>query len=348
MKHTILLAALLLGICSWSLPQVALADDAPTSKVSKKSTKGKKKSKKSKDKKEEPAAEEEEKAAELSTVAALLEKAEYLTAARPNLKAEYFIILRSASWCGPCNQEMPSIVEHYKTMKRSGKVELILDSQDNNPGAAVGFLNKYGATFPAIAMGKIPALPNAPGPGGIPNAYILTADGQLVTSGHGALIRQWQQHTIKDEPIPEETPEATEDEKDTEPAVHAAIAKTDFLNAKPNKKAKYYIYLHSASWCGPCKAIMPDIVKEYKKMKRAGVEIILMGHDKDEKGVKAYLKSYKAKFPALVDGSPASLAMPGYTPANGIPNATIVDKDGKVITSGHGSIVLEWKDHCKK
>ena len=34
--------------------------------------------------------------------------------------------------------------------------------------------------------------------------------------------------------------------------------------------------------------------------------------------------------------------------AIGIPNATIVDKDGKVITSGHGSIVLEWKDHCKK
>lgn len=345
MRRAIFLATLLLGICCWSTPQLALADDVPTRKVAKKDKKGKKKSKKSKEKQEA----EPEAAEELSTVAALLENAEYITPARPNLKADYYIVLRSASWCGPCNAEMPKIAEQYKLMRRSGRVELILDSKDSTPGDAVGFLNKYGATFPAVAKDKMPALPNAPVSEGIPNAYILTADGELVISGHGAIIQRWRDFTIKDAPIPEEEPAATEEaEEEGEAAVHAAVAKTKFFNAKPSKKADYYIYLHSASWCGPCKAIMPDIVKEYKKMKRAGVELILMGHDKTEKDAKAYLKSYKAKFPGMMDGTPEALAMPGYTPARGVPNATIVDKNGTVITSGHGSIVLEWKEHCKK
>ena len=48
-------------------------------------------------------------------------------------------------------------------------------------------------------------------------------------------------------------------------AVKAAIEDIEFLtDNKPSKKAKYYIYLHSASWCSPCKALMPEIVKEYK------------------------------------------------------------------------------------
>ncbi|MBQ2380887.1 MAG: TlpA family protein disulfide reductase [Akkermansia sp.] len=355
MKRTLLLIAMLLGVCCWSLPQQAMADDTTSGEVSK-TKKKKKKSKKKKDKKakeeaEEAATEAEAEAeAELSVVAKALEGAEYLTNTRPNLKAKFYIFLNSASWCGPCNAEMPEVVKCYEEMKRSGQVELILQSADSNPGDAVGFMNKFGATFPAIPKGKMPQLANIkPGPG-IPWANILDADGNNITSGHGGIIRQWKQHTIKDAPIPDAAPETedTADDSDKTPAVHAAIAKTKFFNAKPSKKADYYIYLHSASWCGPCKALMPEIIKEYKKMKRKGVEIILLGHDKTEDAAKAYLKSYKAKFAGVLDNSPDARSLPGYTPASGIPAATIVDKNGKVITSGHGSIVLEWKDHCKK
>ena len=349
MKRTLLLIAMLLGVCCWTMPQQAMADDTTTGEVTK--TKKKKKSKKKKDKKDKEDAEDAatEEAAELSVVGKALEGAEYLTSTRPNLKAKFYIFLNSASWCGPCNAEMPEVVKCYEEMKRSGQVELILQSADSDAGAAVGFLNKYGATFPGIPKGKMPNLPNLKAGPGIPWANILDADGNNITSGHGGIIRQWKQHTIKDAPIPDAAPEAdnTADDSDKEPAVHAAIAKTKFFNGKPSKKADYYIYLHSASWCGPCKALMPDIIKEYKKMKRKGVEIILLGHDKTEDAAKAYLKGYKAKFAGLLDDSQDARSLPGYTAASGIPAATIVDKNGKVVTSGHGKLVLEWKKHCK-
>ncbi len=130
--------------------------------------------------------------------------------------------------------------------------------------------------------------------------------------------------------------------------VKAAIEDIEFLtDDKPSKKAKYYIYLHSASWCGPCKALMPEIVKEYKKMKKKKVEVILIGHDKTPDAAVAYLEHYEAGFPGVLATSPDAKKLPGITAPNGIPAATIVNEDGKVLYSGHGKGALDWKKICK-
>ena len=55
---------------------------------------------------------------------------------------------------------------------------------------------------------------------------------------------------------------------ETAPAVTAYLNSAAFLTGQPMADAQYYIYIYSASWCGPCKALMPEIVKEYKKMKK--------------------------------------------------------------------------------
>ncbi len=132
-------------------------------------------------------------------------------------------------------------------------------------------------------------------------------------------------------------------EEQVEPkAVHVALENLEPLSGKLNKKADYYIYLQSASWCGPCVALMPDIVKEYKKFKRKGVELILVSADKTEDDAVDYVKKYKAKFPMVMGGSSSQL--PGYAGGGSIPNACIVDADGNLIKKGRGSIILEWKD----
>lgn len=144
--------------------------------------------------------------------------------------------------------------------------------------------------------------------------------------------------------------EDAQDEEDSSDAtsVKAALKNVTFLtDDEPSTKAKYYIYLHSASWCGPCKALMPEIVKEYKKMKKKKVEVILIGHDKTADAAVAYLEHYKAGFPGVLSSAPETRSLPGITSPNGIPAATIVDKNGNVLYNGHGKGALEWKKYCK-
>lgn len=120
------------------------------------------------------------------------------------------------------------------------------------------------------------------------------------------------------------------------------------FKGKINANAKYYAYLSSASWCPPCRAIMPDIVKEYRKMKKAGMEVILVCADRTEKDAKGYVKKYRMKFPYVLASDPEVFKLPGFRRPNGIPNVTIVDANGNVITSGHGALLLQWKDYIRK
>lgn len=358
-KRTLLFAALAAGVLFGGMPQVAFADDAEASatKSVKKSKKGKKSKKKSKKSDGEHLSPE---------LKAALESRDYYNGKTPDLSAEYFMILSSASWCGPCKALMPQLVAAYPTMKKMG-VEVILSCNDRTLDAAKAYADHYNLEFPAMMVTGVNAIPGYVSSRGIPNTCIIDAQGKTVkTAVGGAAVLQWKKDieayeakneaagddaaadAADEEPEDDDAAEEKEKKDDGPGAVVEAMKGVKFINAKPSKKADYYIYLHSASWCGPCKAIMPQIAKEYKKMKRAGVEVILMGHDKDEKGVKDYIKHYKVKMPALVSNAPEALAMPG-NPAQvaGIPHAVVVDKDGNVIRAGHGSLVLEWKEICK-
>ncbi len=127
--------------------------------------------------------------------------------------------------------------------------------------------------------------------------------------------------------------------------VPAALANLEPLSGDFNTKADYYIYLSSASWCGPCVALMPKVAKEYSKLKRKKIELILVCADKTEEDAKNYVKKYKAKFPMVMTSQGGKL--PGFAGGGAIPNATIVDAEGNEIKKGHGSIILEWKDVIK-
>ncbi len=120
------------------------------------------------------------------------------------------------------------------------------------------------------------------------------------------------------------------------------IKKLDYIQTKPNVKADYFILLNTASWCPPCRRAMPGIVEAYKDIKASKkVELIILSADRSEDAAKDYLKGYKAKIPAVM-GTPK---IPGYVPSNGIPNVTIIDKDGKTIVNGGPSLILDWKKH---
>lgn len=145
----------------------------------------------------------------------------------------------------------------------------------------------------------------------------------------------------------EDAAEEKDSASDDSPVLDA-ISKLDRVaGGRVNKDATHFIYLFSASWCGPCKALMPQIVKEYKKMKRADVELILMCADRTEDDAKAYARGYKATFPVFMSSDPKAAELPGFANPQGIPWAIMVDAEGKVIKNSHASFILEWENLVK-
>ena len=177
-------------------PEAAPAHKAGKKKAGKKKGKAEKADKTAKEDKAEKA--EKPGKGDASPMAKALKKVNFVTSKKADPKATHYIYLISASWCGPCNAEMPHVVEQYKEMSKCG-VELILVSADHDKSQAVGFMKKYGANFPGT-MGdterhKLLGWENR---SGIPYAIIVDADGNRLTIGNAAsVISGWRQTTGK-------------------------------------------------------------------------------------------------------------------------------------------------------
>ena len=337
MKVKFLPLILMGGLLTWALPVVhAEADDAtPKVKVNKKAKKGKKNKKKAEKAEEEDSDAEAEATEEEveSVVAAKIKGNTYFTEAKPNLKAKYFIFLESASWCGPCNAEMPEVAKQYEQMKASGKVELILLSADQTEAEAKGFLDKYKATFPGL-MPRGASIPNLPEAKGIPNATIMRADGTVLDSGHGSIIRGWKDKTIGKYAVIGD---------DGEPRVGAAMKDLKFINGKPNRKAEFYIYLYAPAPSQADNDLLTDLASEYRDMKKDKVELIFFSNDKTPTQIIKQLKGCKAKFPAALSSAKGMADLPGLGRMGDKPQAWIVTQSGASIISGEPGIAKDWQ-----
>ena len=125
--------------------------------------------------------------------------------------------------------------------------------------------------------------------------------------------------------------------------VAQALSATQVMNGAVNPQAEYYIYVQSASWCGPCKKEMPELVKIYPQMQAGHVELILVGLDGTRAEAEAYLQSYSAPFPGVHYKDDALQKLPGFELARAVPHATVVHKSGRVVAKGHGSLALKWR-----
>ena len=180
-------------------------------KKSKKSKKGDKKSKKKAGKKSEEQVEEEsdaeaeeKKGPSKPAVVEAMEKFKILNG-KPNLKADYYIYLCSASWCGYCQACMPVAMEQYKKMKASRKVELIIIGGDKTEKEAVDYLKKYKSKnacimFSALQATQFQGLPGVGMPG-FPSISVVDKDGKMIKNVIGAsqvkeVLTNWRELTI--------------------------------------------------------------------------------------------------------------------------------------------------------
>ena len=130
--------------------------------------------------------------------------------------------------------------------------------------------------------------------------------------------------------------------------VGKALEKADYLTKdRPNTKARYYLFLYSASWCGPCRREMPHVVRTYRKIRQSDdVELVLFSSDKTEEAAKAWAKEERMKFPIIKPKK--GNGIPGYAPGGTIPRLGIVDHAGKIVVTGHPAKLFKyWRMYCK-
>jgi peroxiredoxin len=86
-----------------------------------------------------------------------------------------------------------------------------------------------------------------------------------------------------------------------------------------------------ATWCGTCRAEMPEVVKTYEAQKASGLQVVLVNLRESDARVAEYAKDHGATFPMVIDrsGEVARTWRIGG-PNQGVPSTYFIDSNGVV------------------
>jgi thiol-disulfide isomerase/thioredoxin len=108
------------------------------------------------------------------------------------------------------------------------------------------------------------------------------------------------------------------------------------LDGKPlsvaSRKGKVVLLDFWATWCGPCRAELPNVIEVYKKHHEAGFEIIGVSLDSDRDTLNSFLKKQDGMtWPQYFDGQGWTNNLAVKYGVESIPFTVLVGPDGKII-----------------
>jgi len=102
-------------------------------------------------------------------------------------------------------------------------------------------------------------------------------------------------------------------------------------------KGKIVLVDFWASWCGPCRQEMPNLVSAYAKYKTKGFEIVGVSLDQTGNAWKDGIKQLKITWPQMSDLKYWNSEGAKLYAVSSIPHTVLIDKDGTILARGlHG------------
>ncbi|MEI8213124.1 MAG: thioredoxin-like domain-containing protein [Planctomycetota bacterium] len=97
-------------------------------------------------------------------------------------------------------------------------------------------------------------------------------------------------------------------------------------------KGKVVLIDFWATWCGPCRAEIPNLLANYQKYRSAGFEVIAISVDEDLKELASFVKQETPPWVVLADKHPNNKeSMGNKFGISSIPTVILVGPDGKVL-----------------
>lgn len=131
------------------------------------------------------------------------------------------------------------------------------------------------------------------------------------------------------------------DEKAAEAATAVGSKYTDLAMPNPQgktikvsdyvQKNKYTLIDFWASWCGPCRAEMPNVVKAYNLYHKKGFEVVGVSFDNNKAAWVKAIKTLKLPWPHMSDLKGWGCAAAPIYNVKGIPANVLVDQDGTIV-----------------
>ena len=94
-----------------------------------------------------------------------------------------------ASWCAPCQSEMPLLERSHRLMHRAGGTMLGIDVQDDRR-SALAFLRRKGVTFPSL-RDRDRSYVHRLGVTGYPESFLIDRRGRIVALNRGPVTNAW-------------------------------------------------------------------------------------------------------------------------------------------------------------
>jgi peroxiredoxin len=107
------------------------------------------------------------------------------------------------------------------------------------------------------------------------------------------------------------------------------------LDGKPlsiaNHKSKVVLLDFWATWCGPCRTELPNVIKTYETHHKDGFDIIGISLDKDRDALTKFIKEKNMTWPQYFDGGFWTNKLAVKYGVNSIPATYLLDGQGTII-----------------